>query len=236
MTVVKLEQSPFPPGWWGSSLDKVGLKDQRPDVGTYGRYVQSSLPALPVPLDGKFSWLRDAGIHDWNIGDEWQEENRLALPKLEEACAAKDVALPDSFLKFFATPELHAHIRSNTDCFLALADQPVPSPVGEGALIRFLADSQGCIFWYLFIPKGQCDHAVVSSPVFYGPESELENLGDEKDPLQIVFCEESFEAFMCRFWIENEIWYSEYDDVPLGEIERLYLEAYRTAPPDPLRG
>lgn len=233
---MKLERSPFPPGWWGTSLEKVGLEDQRPHVGTNGRYEQCSLPALPVPLDGKFSWLMEGQIYERHIGVELQEENSQALPKLEKACAANGVLLPASFLKFFATPQLHARIRSNTDCFLDLADGPVPCPVGEGSLIRFLADSQGCVFWYLFVPRGLDDHAVVSSPDFYGPEYELQDIEDEPDPLEIVFSEESFEAFMCRFWIENELWFSGYDGTPISEIGRRYLQAYGKSPPAKLRG
>ena len=101
-------------------------------------------------------------------------------------------------------------------------------------MIRFLADSQGCIFWYLYIPSGSVDHAVVSSPGFFGPEAGPEDNEGVADALEFVFAEESFEAFLCRFWIENELWFSEYEGVPMSETGRRYLEAYSASPPDPL--
>ena len=233
---MKSEESPFPPGWWGTSLDDIGLADQRPDVGTYGRYQQSSLPALPLALDGGLSWLSEAPIRSGHIGIERQRENGRALPRLERACAEEGLHLPSAFPEFMSTPSLQSRIRSNTDCYLDLADRPVPAPVGNGALIRFLADSQGCVFWYLFVPKGREDHAVVSSPCFFDLGSESEGMDGETEDPEIVFSEESFEAFLCRFWIENELWFSEYEGTPASELGRRYLEAYRASPPDPLLG
>lgn len=236
MIVVKLEESPFPPGWWGTALDNVGLDDQRPDVGTYGRYEQSSLPALPVDLDGSFSWLSEAPIRCGNVAVERERENKRALRKLEKTCITKGLRLPAAFLKFSATPDLQYRIRSNTDCFLDLADGPVSSPAGEGALIRFLADSQGCVFWYLFVPKGKDDHAVVSSPGLFDPVYESGCFEGETGASEIVFSEESFEAFLCRFWIENELWFSGYEGTQISEVGRRYLEAYRASPRDRLFG
>ena len=212
---MKLKQSPFPSGWWGTSLENIGLERQRPDVGTYGRYEQSNLPELPLSLNGTYSWLGETDTYAEHIGAERQAENAEGLPLLETTCKASGITLPPSFVKFFATPELHMHIRSNTDCFLDLAEQPTASPVGEGVLIRFLADSQGCVFWYLFIPAGLNDHAVVSSPEFYGPEADSHEHITCDD---IVFCEESFEQFICRFWIENELWFSEFDGTPMSDV------------------
>ena len=55
---MKLDQSPFPPAWWGMGLENVGLKDQRPDVGTYGCYDFASLPPLPIALQGTQKFAR----------------------------------------------------------------------------------------------------------------------------------------------------------------------------------
>jgi hypothetical protein len=101
----------------------------------------------------------------------------------------------------------------------------VPSPVGSGYLVRFLADSQGCLFWYLFIDADGTDHAVVCSPGFYG--SPEEHWDDEApDPNEIVFSEESFEAFLCRFWIENEICFSKYQGTPMPLAGKVYIRRY----------
>jgi hypothetical protein len=64
--------------------------------------------------------------------------------------------------KYRKIRELH-RVRSNTDCFLDVCSEPIRSQVGDGWLVRFLADSQGRIFWYLYLTPDGSDHAVVSS-------------------------------------------------------------------------
>jgi hypothetical protein len=125
-----------------------------------------------------------------------------------------------------ATPALQERIRSNTDCYLDLCSESVGSPLGDGHLVRFLADSQGCLFWYLYLTPDGSDHAVVSSPDFYGTEDEQWQEGPP-DPGEIVFCAESFEAFLCRFWLENEIWYADWKKTPMPDVGREYIERYR---------
>ncbi len=46
-------------------------------------------------------------------------------------------------------------------------------------------------------------------------------------PERIAFCAESFEAFMGRFWLENEIWYATYRKTPKPEGGAAYVEEYR---------
>ena len=185
-------------------------------------------------MNGKFEWLNELPLLEFHIGIERNYENGQALLRLRQACNNEGVHLPPALISFFSSPDWQARIRSNTDCYLDLASAPVRSPRGEGVLVRFLADSQGCIFWYLFIPDGTHDHAVVSSPDFYASEQEEAEFDDEPNPAEIVFAEESFEAFMCRFCLENELWFSEYEGTPTRETERKYLESYRAAPADKL--
>jgi hypothetical protein len=219
-------ESPFPCHWWGTGLEDAGLGDVRPDVGTYGRYEFDRLPPVPFEMRGDFAWLAAAPAHDHSIGDEKAAENARALQLLRESSARLGLRLPEAFIKFMETPALHERIRSNTDCFLDLCPEPVRSPIGGGYLVRFLADSQGCIFWYLYLTPDGSDHAVVSSPGFYGTEAEQWH-DEPPDPSDIVFCAESFEAFMCRFWLENEIWYAEWQKTPMPDVGREYIERYR---------
>jgi hypothetical protein len=123
-------------------------------------------------------------------------------------------------------PSLQHRVRSNTDCCLHLCPAAVPSPVGDGHLVRFLNDSQGCLFWYLYLADRGSDHAVVSSPGFYGTQDEQWQ-EEEPDPSELAFCAESFEAFCCRFWLENEIWFAEYDGEPIPAPGITYIEHYR---------
>jgi hypothetical protein len=219
--------SPFPCYWWGTSLENAGLGDLRPNVGTYGRYEFAHLPPVPFELQGDFTWLAVAPAHGRSIGNERAAENAEAISRLRVASDRLDLRLPDAFAKFMETPSLHDRIRSNTDCYLGLCPEPIRSPVGDGFLVRFLADSQGCIFWYLYLTPDGSDHAVVASPAFYGTEAEQWD-DETSDAGDIVFSAESFEAFICRFWLENEIWFAGWLGSPMPDVGREYIERYRS--------
>lgn len=222
---MKPSESPFPCLWCGTSLDNVGLGEVRPLQGTYGGYDFSLLPAPPATLNGSFDWLIESEHHVWNIAIEKGEENRKSIEALEASAINQGLGLPTTFVTFFRSPELQKRIRSTTDCFLDLCPQAIPIPGGIGFLIRFLSDSQGCVFWYLYINQDGSDHAVVCSPFFIGTESEKWDEGETEFD-EIVFCAESFEVFLWRTWIENEIWFSEYDGTPLTEPGHAYIDQY----------
>lgn len=132
---------------------------------------------------------------------------------------------------------MHARIRSNTDCCLESARR-ARSIAGR----RWNAGAVPGGFARLPVPTGAADHAVVASPDYYGPDAEdfYDPDGNwnitTRDPRALVFSAESFEAFLCRFWIENELWFSAYANTAMSEVCRQYLELYRRAPADPLRG
>ena len=221
-------ESPFPCFWWGIGLENVGLGQVRPDIGTYGRYDFDRLPPIPFEMRDDFDWFASAPEHgEQSIGEEKAATNAEAIPRLLEASARLGVKLPAAFVRFMGSPALHQRVRSNTDCFLDLCPEPIRSPIGSGYLIRFLADSQGCIFWYLYLAPDGSDHAVVSSPGFYGTEAEQWE-EDPPDPPAIVYAAESFEAFICRFWLENEIWFAEWQKTPMPAIGRDYIKRYRS--------
>jgi hypothetical protein len=219
-------ESPFPCDWWGIGLEHAGLGDVRPDVGTYGRYEFENLPRLPFELQGDFGWLASVRRQQQHIGQEKAVENQRAFSSLRESAAHLGVQLPASFMKFMQASALQERIRCNTDCFLDLCGEPIRSPIADGWLVRFLADSQGCVFWYVYLTADGSDHAVVSSPGFFGTEAEQWQ-EQPPNPDDIAFCAESFEAFMCRFWLENEIWFAEMEKASMPEALREYIERYR---------
>ena len=207
-------------------MQDAGLDDVRPDVGTYGRYEFDRLLPLPFEMRGDFTWLAAEPMHDNSISDQKAAENAKSLERLKKSSARSGVPLPQAFTKFLEKLELPKRIRSNTDCFLDLCPEPVPSPVGGGYLVRFLADSQGCVFWYLYLTSDGSDHAVVSSPGFYGAKAESRQ-AEPPDPVEIVYVGESFESFMCRYWLENEIWFAKWKNTPISKAGREYIESYR---------
>lgn len=221
---MKPNDTPFPPAWWGMGLGDAGLAATRSDVGTYGRYHFDTLPRPPA-LTGDFAWLASADQRWVHIGQERKAQNASNIVALRRSAVQLRLCLPDEFIRFVETPTLHKYVQSNTDCFLDITAEPVPSPLADGYLVRFLADSQGCVFWSLYLlPDGE-DHAVVSSTKYY--ETEPGHEGWESQPDDIVFCAESFEEFMWRFWIENEIWFANHERraIPQSGIE--YIAGYR---------
>lgn len=221
-------QSPFPAHWWGTHLIPA-LDHVRPDVGTYGRYEYDRLPPLPFQLRGDFEWLATARYHERGSIREYKAaENAAAYEQLKKSSERLGVPLPESFTSFMERRTLHDRIRSATDCYLYLSSQPVPSPLGGAHLVRFLADSQGCIFWYLYVTPGGSDHAVVATPDYYGsvPEDWQHWQHEPPMPEKLVFAAESFEAFLCRFWLENVIYLADYRKEPMPKAAREYVEAY----------
>lgn len=103
------------------------------------------LPPVPFEMRGDFAWIANAPVHDHSIG----EANADAVALLRDASARLGLRLPEAFTAFMETPALQQRVRSNTHCFLDRCAEPIRSPVSAGYLVRFLEDSQGCIFWYL---------------------------------------------------------------------------------------
>lgn len=122
--------------------------------------------------------------------------------------------LPPSFERLLSQPALYNRIRSASDCHFLVSRQPcrVVSPV-KGYLMRFLTDSQSCPSWYLFVADGGQEAVFVSK----------EHVGNDRysgmpavaplpqlalGQLDMRYCAASFEEFIYRFWIENELWYA----------------------------
>jgi len=126
-------------------------------------------------------------------------------------------------VRFIGTPALHSQIRSVGACYLEVAQSVLP--FAKGYLTRFLADQQGSAFWYLYACQGKSDHCVVSSYEYF----DADDMGDEIDEpreTDFQFCAESFEAFLLRFWLENEILFAKYESTPPPHVDPRFLELY----------
>ena len=219
-------QSPFPTSWIGTALKDEGLTNSRPYVGTYGRYDYTDLPDLPFELTGTFAWLNAQKIHNEHIGNKHAASHAEQLGKLEIFAKETGCQLPDSFVHFMRTARLHARIRSSTDCFLSLASAPMKNPHGAGTIVRFMSDSQACCFWYLYVAPDNSDHAVVTSWDLFDPEPPAWAKRDGP-PGPLWYCGRSFEEFMARFWLENEIWMAGFLGESMPEESQHYLKAYQ---------
>ncbi|MCH7231571.1 hypothetical protein L0U85_12020 [Glycomyces sp. L485] len=214
---MRARHSPFPPYWWATALSDAGV-ESRPRVGTYGKYEYADLPPVPFPMSGDLAWLEAQPVHDeWTINGNADDR----LPELLAACDRAGLELPPAFTRFMESPPLQERVRSCTGCYIDLDAAPVKAPSG-GHLVRFLADQQGCLFWYLHLTEGGADHAVVCSPDFHGTEADEAPAG----PDEISFAAETFETFICRFWLENEIWYAAAEGAH-SEVGLEYVQRYR---------
>lgn len=183
------------------------------------------LKELPHEIDGSFAWLSKAPRQsEWAIGDRSAAELPTQLASVTVSAARHGVTLPREFVAFIGNPDLHARLRSVTACYLDVADTVLP--FAGGYLVRFLADQQGCAFWYLFINGDGSDHGVVCSfESFDADDSD----GDAAElcEAEFQFQAESFEAFLVRFWLENEIGFAVFDSTPLPDVAPRFLELYK---------
>ncbi|GID29938.1 hypothetical protein [Paractinoplanes brasiliensis] len=214
---MQAQKSPFRPYWWAFGLEAAGVAS-RATMGTYGQFEFEALPPIPRQLSDNLAWLEDQPTPQaWSIGTKPVVE----LPALEAACGQLGLKLPVVFLDFLRSPRLQSKIRSCTACYISVGPTPVTVPGIDGHLIRFLADQQGCLYWYLYLTA--TDHAVVCSADFYGGP------GDSyTDDGEIEFCGESFESFLYRFWLENEIWFAANDGEPMSADAEQYIRRYQT--------
>ncbi len=206
----------FPVGWFGPDLGQVRCNNGN-------CYPPEDLPPIRQQLNGTFDWLQAAPEHCHSIAPD----PALIATALDGLLAAKRVHLPVEFLNFFRAPTLWRKIRSCKDRCLDLDSIAVGIRGGRGSLVRFLSESQGCKTWSLFASSGDSSHAVVATYFFMGsasPNSETE-LPHPKD---ITICAGSFEEFIYRFWMENELWFALHDmgEMPAGGEE--YLDFYRS--------
>jgi hypothetical protein len=210
--------APFPIGWYGQ-----GLGEFRPGRSTYECYPPEELPSIRVPLTGTFDWLQAAPEHSRSVAPnpEW---TATALNRL---LAATPAGLPREFVAFFRSPSLWRRIRSCTDCYLRLDSAAVGIRDGSGALIRFLSDAQDCKHWHLWLSPSGTRHSVVATYRFTG--SEHAHLKDGlPHPRDITTCAGSFEEFVYRFWLENELWFALRDKGRMPEGGEEYLAFYRS--------
>ncbi|MBY0460196.1 MAG: TIGR02996 domain-containing protein [Gemmataceae bacterium] len=213
--VMRANPTPFPSAW-----KNFGLGSLRAAPGTYGTWLYESVPRLPLDeLRGEFQYLGLAPA--LSEADERAERHRQSLDQMLAASAQHGVRLPESFVRFMGTRTWHSSIRSVTGCYFTLPDSYSPVRhclTGEGVHFHFYADSQSCVLWDLYVhPSGA--HCVIARWLDYfdpdPPEWDDEE-PDEKEPPytgpRAWFVAPSFEAFVYRVWIENQIWYIEHAD------------------------
>lgn len=185
---------------------------------------ESKIRELPHVIDGTFSWLMDTPTHkEWAIGDERADDLPAQLAAAIASAEKHGLRLPPEFVTFIRTPKWHKHLRSVTACYLNLAESILP--FADGFLLRFLHDQQDCAFWYLYLNSTGLDHCVVASYEYFDADDMDCEIEDLKET-DFHFCETSFERYMSRFWLENEILFAKYDNTPPPKVDPKFLKMY----------
>lgn len=212
----------------------VGLADLLwNEFCTSGKKMQASnspfsnavdLKELPHKLDGAFSWLTATPPPDESaIGERCESELPSQLNSAITSAKQHGVKLPVEFVTFVGNPAIHNRIRSTSACYLSVADSLLP--FADGYLIRFLADQQGCAFWYLYLSEDAKDHCVVMSFEYFDAD-EMDYEIDELKESDFQYQGESFEAFCSRYWLENEIQFARYEESPMPDVDPRVLDLY----------
>jgi hypothetical protein len=179
---------------------------------------------IPFNLDGSFHWLEDAKTHKAHIGVSSKRKLPSQLKHAVASAAKHQLLLPDIFLTFCRSATQPSYFRSATDCYLDVGKQVLT--LADGFLLRFLVDSQGCAFWYLYMRPGTQDHAVVMSTDYFDADDEDSSEVNQISQKQFLFDSPSFEYFLCRFWLENEIFFAEDEGTEPPNVGKKFLKLY----------
>jgi hypothetical protein len=210
---------PLKKGWVFTEIE--GVRDVEIS-STYHLFDYEALPPIEIELDENFDWLKP--YPEQISKEDWEYDFSQEIKQLKKDAEEKDLEIPNSFLNFMSNGELIRRIRSNTDCYFEFGDciEEVVESNGMN-FIHFMSDSQGCFFWYLCIDKDG-ESCIVTSVNLYGYKNKVAPELDEVG----YFCASSFEEFIFRFWIENEIWYKEsWENVELNDLEKKYVRFYK---------
>lgn len=205
---------------WNTST--VAKPDMQPSDSPFSN--EADIKEIPHLIDGTFAWLSKTPTHnEWAIGDYRAGDLPAQLDAAMASARKCGLKLPAEFVTFIRTREWHNHLRSVTACYLNLAETVLP--FANGFLLRFLHDQQDCAFWYLYLNKDGSDHCVVMSYEYFDAD-DMDYEIDELKDTDFHVCETSFERFMSRFWLENEILFAKYDETDPPDVDPRFLEMY----------
>lgn len=176
---------------------------------------------FPYRFDGTFRWLASQVGHEYNIGADLRRKLPKQWENILKESKRNGVLIPKPFADFIARPDLYSKIRSISGCYLDLSRRF--TPFGNGNLLRFLNDSQGCAFWYLYISGKADDHCVLISYDYFDEDTEEILI---PHPRHFVYDSPSFESWLCRYWLENEIVIAHDEGTEMPPVPQKYIREY----------
>jgi uncharacterized protein (TIGR02996 family) len=207
--MLRANPTPYPSAW-----KNFGLGTLRETRGTYGTWPYDSVPTLPVDeLRGEFQYLNASRPRGRRAGGGNAARYRRQFEQMLADAAGKGVRLPEAFVAFKRDTAFQSTFRSPTGCGFAFPDEYSPiraSPSGEGMHIHFFCDSQSCLLWDLYVHASGGHCVIARNLEFFNPEPrDPDEYGPPSREPGAWFVAPSFEAFIYRVWVENQIWYIE---------------------------
>ena len=99
-------------GWWSFELPYYRPHIQK---GTYSLFPYEDLPSVGEKPDADFEWLKSQPAKERSLFDgSYPDGSQPDLSKLAGIAAQSGIHLPESFITFINSPELHRRIRSCT--------------------------------------------------------------------------------------------------------------------------
>ena len=179
---------------------------------------------FPYRFDGSFGWLAEQPSHRHNIAAGYKRTLSRQWANILNESGRNEIRIPQAFADFITTSYLNSKIRSISDCYLGLARTFIP--FGKGHLLRFLNDSQGCAFWYLYIDSKTHQHCVAICYDYFDEDDDDSQDLSTISPKHFVYDSPSFEAWLCRYWLENEIVFAHHDCTEMPRIPPRYIRAF----------
>jgi hypothetical protein len=200
-----------PRTWWFP-----GIPGCRPYPRGLRKYAPSDLdvqPSMPADLGPGLEFLHDKrSVSNWTITQDDDFAHRFVLSRKKLSAIVGSHPVPRSFETFAAFPKLQKKIRSVTGCHLDLGNFAVPIIAAPGVLCHFLSDQQWLKHWLIYCSDGPENGTVVAADLPYGFETDgqfeedVPRTIDLATATDVTVCADSFEEFIYRFWVENELW------------------------------
>jgi hypothetical protein len=233
----------FRKAWIGSAIKGIRESEKR---NTYDWFAFDKLPPIPKNLDNSFTWLKPVlkgkelrhtelsfmeeirGKH-YGEGVDFSED----IVRLESELKSYTIKLPEEIRIFFCNTGINGRIRSTTDCYWKLGDFiGVIAADQVYYILRFMSDSQGCLFWYICFDQTG-NHFIMASPRLYGHENQEEHnqYVENSETLIGYYCADCFKEFIYRYDIEQRIWLKTHWYIAdLESAEQEYVNSYQSIP------
>jgi len=166
----------------------------RPCEETYNPYLMSDIPLLKRKFTGNFDWLSGANTKKSTTTEELdnlQKKFKMVFPK-------------DYYL-FKSHPDWEKLLTESTTASF-IPEKIEVQPFLSGFLTPIYYDQQGIVLWYLYFESDakKCKDSIVLSTAKH--PKQIAKLSARSIQDQIISTCETFESFLYRIELENQLW------------------------------